>query len=82
MNLILKTLTGETFTFEFEPSDTMEKVKVKIPDSVGIPPKDRRFTYASKPLDDCHILSDCDIQYGATIYVVRWMPDIDEATRT
>ena len=69
MQIFVKTLTSKTLTFDVEPSDTIEEIKLKIQDREGIPIEHQKLEYASKHLENTRTLSDYNIETDSTLYL-------------
>jgi len=67
---------------DVQPHDTIEMVKVKCEEKVGVPAEKQLLTCGSKLLEDWRTLSDYDIQQESTLHVRVRVPvrckDADE----
>ncbi|KAL0710855.1 hypothetical protein Bca4012_017833 [Brassica carinata] len=72
MEIFIKTLSGRTlFTLEVESSDTVDSVKEKIQDKVGIPPDHLSLTFAGELLIASRTLDYYDIHDKSTLMLIR-----------
>jgi len=65
--IFIKTLKGETFHLDIEPSDSIEYVKAKIEYQEGIPRIQQRLIIAERELEEGKNLNDYNIQNQTVI---------------
>lgn len=68
--LLVHTLTGKRLIISFEQSETVEHLKARIQDKVGMAPKDQRLVFAGKQLEDNKTLADYNMTSGSSIHIV------------
>ena len=70
MRLLVKTPTENTvITLDVVPEDTIQTVKTKIMDEVGIPVDQYELTFDEKKLEESHTLNDYNIRSDSTLHL-------------
>lgn len=60
---------GRHYTFEVEPSDTVECIATKVQEESDIPPAKQRFVFAGKQLESSRTLDYYGIGRGSTLHL-------------
>ena len=72
MQIFVKTLNGETIALQVDPTDTVESLKTKVRDRVGIIPQQQSIFFAGRHLEEGS-LADYSIQRGSTLHLTLRM---------
>lgn len=66
----IRTLAGKTISLSVESADSIQIVKAKIYDKVGVPPDQQRFVYGGRLLENTRSLSYYKIENKSTLQLV------------
>lgn len=67
MKIFFETMTGKTVEISVRPSNSIEELKGKIQDVIGIPTIDQRLIFAGQQLEDGLTVRDYNIQKNSTL---------------
>ena len=70
MRIYLKTLTGKVYDFEVDPNETINDLKPKIQEKLGIPLNQQRLLYDGKQLEEDKTFIFYNIPNDSTIHMV------------
>ena len=68
MFVTIKTIDGAILQVFVKPNDTIQMVKSRVQDLIGMPPEQQRLIFCGKQLEDGRTLSDYDIQREFTMH--------------
>lgn len=69
MQIIIKTMAGDTITLDSEPSETIEDIKQKIKEKLGIKVYRQGLVIAGKGTDNSMTLCDYGVKNGTLIHL-------------
>ena len=69
MQILMKTLKGNTITIDADEEDTVRDLKTKIHNKERVPPEKQVLTFNGKTLEDDHKLSEYNVPKGGTVHV-------------
>jgi len=77
IQIVAKTVDGDSITLKTLPSDTVEKLKLKLQEKEGIPVDQQRILFSGKQLEDNRTLAEYNVQEGSIVHVAT-KPSIHE----
>lgn len=72
--IVIKTFSGDSFTVQVTPNDTVETVKIKIQERQRISPESQKIKYAGRELENHTRLGDLNIHTATTFYLEVLQP--------
>nr|GAT57101.1 polyubiquitin [Mycena chlorophos] len=69
-HILLKNSKGECVSFRVSASDTVEGLKERVEDAMGIPSADQRLVYAGADLKDSRTLAQESVRRRATVHLL------------
>ena len=71
MQILVKTLSGKTLTFDVQPSDTVLKLKAMVQDKLGRPPhQELRLECHGKDMPDGETMAHFNMDQLSVIHVL------------
>ena len=70
MQIFLRTLTGEKVPINLEPGDTVETLKERVEEKLGIPPTKMRLVYGGRQMRDDRTLKEHNLIAGGVVHLV------------
>ena len=67
---MLQTLTGKTIVLEVASHSSVGHLKKQIEAKEGIPPREQRFVYTGRQLEDQHTLAHYNVILGSTLHLI------------
>lgn len=72
--IVINTFSGDSFTVQVTPNDTVETVKVKIHERQGISQESQKIKYAGRELENHTRLGDLNVHTATTFYLEIMQP--------
>lgn len=67
MQIFIQPISGDTITLDVEPTDSIQIIKSKIFDQIGIPADQQTLMFANKVLEDNRTIADYNIPKDGTL---------------
>ena len=75
MKIFVKNLTGQTWTLDVKPTDTVESLMQMNYEKQQIPSNKQRLMFRGRQLEESRTIADYNIQEMSTIYLVLRIRD-------
>ena len=72
--IVIKTFSGDSFTVQVTPDDTVETVKTKIHERQGIAPESQKIIYTGRELENHTRLGELNVHTATTFYLEVLQP--------
>ncbi|CAH2079088.1 unnamed protein product [Thlaspi arvense] len=74
VELNIKTLDSQTYTFQVNKNETVSSFKEKIASEIGVPVAQQRLIFRGRVLKDDHPLSEYHLENGHTLHLIVRQP--------